>query len=72
MLIQIAPRVKVFVTEEDMNFLRSHSKDAFRSSQLSIPEQNIAKRLADKSIFVRKKINDGIQYQLNRHIKKIF
>ncbi len=38
MFIQIAPRVKVFVTEEDMLFIRSHSHDSFRSDQLT-PEE---------------------------------
>ena len=69
MFIQIAPRVKVFVTEEDMLFIRSHSHDPFRSDQLAPEEQDRAKRLADKAIFVRKKLDTGVQYALNRKIR---
>jgi hypothetical protein len=71
MFIQIAPRVKVFVTEEDMLFIRSHSHDSFRSDQLAPEEQDRAKRLADKAVFVRKKLEDVVQYQINRAIKFI-
>jgi len=69
MFIQIAPRVKVFVTEEDMLFIRAHSHDSFRSDQLAPEEQDRAKRLADKAIFVRKKLDTGVQYALNRKIR---
>jgi len=71
MFIQIAPKVKVFVTEEDMLFIRSHSHDSFRSDQLAPEEQDRAKRLADKAVFVRKKLEDVVQYQINRAIKFI-
>jgi len=69
MFIQIAPRVKVFVTEEDMLFIRSHSHESFRSDQLSAEDADRAKRLADKAIFVRKKLDTGVQYALNRKIR---
>ena len=71
MFIQIAPRVKVFVTEEDMLFIRSHSHDSFRSDQLTPEDADRAKRLADKAIFVRKKLDTGVQYAINRKIKYI-
>jgi hypothetical protein len=69
MFIQIAPKVKVFVTEEDMLFIRSHSHDSFRSDQLTPEDADRAKRLADKAIFVRKKLDTGVQYALNRKIR---
>ena len=69
MFIQIAPKVKVFVTEEDMLFIRSHSYDSFRSDQLTPEDADRAKRLADKAIFVRKKLDTGVQYALNRKIR---
>jgi hypothetical protein len=69
MFIQIAPRVKVYATEEDMLFIRSHSHDSFRSDQLSPEDADRAKRLADKAIFVRKKLDTHMQYALNRKIK---
>jgi len=71
MLIQIAPRVKVFVTEEDMAFILEHRSESFRGSELPPEQQDRAKRLADKAIFVRKKLDNDVQYLLNRHIKKV-
>ena len=69
MFIQIAPRVKVYVTEDDMLFIRSHSHESFRSDQLSADDADRAKRLADKAIFVRKKLDTDVQYALNRRIR---
>jgi len=71
MFIQIAPRVKVFVTEEDMAFIMQHRSESFRGSELPPEQQDRAKRLADKAIFVRKKLDNDVQYLLNRHIKKV-
>ena len=69
MFIQIAPKVKVYATDSDMEFIRSHSHDSFRSDRLAPEEQDRAKRLADKAIFVRKKLDTGVQYALNRKIR---
>ena len=69
MYIQIAPRVKVYVTDSDMEFMEQHWKDSFRASQLSPDQQEQAKRLADKAIFVRKKLDTDTQYALNRKIR---
>jgi hypothetical protein len=69
MFIQIAPRVKVFVTEEDMSFIMQHRSESFRGSELPPEQQDRAKRLADKAIFVRKKLDADVQYALNRQIR---
>ena len=69
MFIQIAPKVKVFVSEEDMEFILQHRTGTFRESELPKELQGRAKRLADKAIFVRKKLDNGMQYALNRKIK---
>ena len=71
MFIQIAPRAKVYVTDTDVEFIRAHATESFRSDQLSPEDANRAKRLADKAIFVRKKLADEFQYQLNRAIRSI-
>ena len=71
MFIQIAPRAKVYVTDMDVEFIRSHALDSFRSDQLSQEDADRAKRLADKAIFVRKKLDTHMQYALNRKIKFI-
>ena len=69
MFIQIAPRVKVFVTDADMAFILQHRSESFRGNDLTPEEQDQAKRLADKAIFVRKKLDTGVQYALNRKIR---
>ena len=71
MFIQIAPRAKVYVTDTDVKFIRAHSLESFRSDQLSPEDVDRAKRLADKAIFVRKKFDHHVQYELNRKIKVI-
>jgi hypothetical protein len=69
MFIQIAPRVKVFVTDSDMAFIESHWRTPFRGNDLTPEEQDQAKRLADKAVFVRKKLDTDVQYALNRRIR---
>jgi hypothetical protein len=72
MFIQIAPMVKVYVTDEDIVFIKARSLDSFRSNELSPEDANTARRLADKAIFVRKKLEDHMQYQLNRRIRIMY
>ena len=70
MFIQIAPRVRVFLTGIQIDFLNKYkNKESFRSTDLLPEEVEIAKILGDKSIFVRKKLDNGMQYALNRRIK---
>ena len=70
MYIQIAPRARVYVTVEQLNFIHKYSqRESFRNTDLEATEINTAKVLADKSVLVRKKLNDGVQYALNRYIK---
>lgn len=69
MFIQIAPRVKVFVTDEQENFIKAHSAAHFKHSELSSRHAQLAKLLADKAVFVRKKLDDDVQYALNRRIR---
>ena len=71
MFIQIAPRVKVYVTEDDVQFIHAHSQGSFRASQLPSEDVDRAKKLADKAIFVRKKLDTDMQYALNRKIRMI-
>ena len=61
--------VKVYISNSDMAFIQSHSFESFRSSDLPPSEQERAKILADKAIFVRKKLDNDVQYALNRKIR---
>ena len=69
MFIQIAPRVKVYVSEDDAKFINPHSQGSFIASQLQSEDVDRAKKLADKAIFVRKKLDTDMQYALNRRIR---
>ena len=69
MFIQIAPKAKVYVTDTDVEFIKTHATESFRSDQLSLEDADRAKKLADKAVFVRKKLDTHMQYALNRKIK---
>ena len=70
MFVQIAPKVRVFLTTIQIEFVNKYKdKESFRSTDLLPEEIEIAKILGDKSIFVRKKLDNGMQYALNRRIR---
>ena len=70
MFIQIAPHVRVFLTDIQLQFLNKYKdKESFRSTDLLPDEVEVGKVLGDKSIFVRKKLDMGVQYALNRRIR---
>ena len=70
MYIQITPRARVYVTQEQIDFIKKYRNyDSFRNTNLEVHEITIAKILADKSVLVRKKLNEGVQYALNRYIR---
>ena len=69
MFIQIAPKVKVFVSLEQVNFIQRHSQASFKAAQLSDSDAHMAKVLADKAVFVRKKLDNDVQYALNKRIR---
>ena len=70
MFVQIAPHVRVFLTQIQIEFVNKYkNKESFRSTDLQPEEVEIARILGDKSIFVRKKLDIGVQYALNRRIR---
>ena len=70
MFVQIAPKVRVFLTNTQVEFVNKYKdKESFRSTDLQPEEVEIARILGDKSIFVRKKLDIGVQYALNRRIR---
>jgi len=70
MFIKIQPGAQVWITKSQKQFIDKY-KDMpyFRNTDLQPDEVNIAKILADKSIFVRKKLDTDVQYALNRRIR---
>ena len=69
MFIQIAPKARVYVTDTDFEFIKAHALESFRSDQLSPEAADRAKKLADKAVFVRKKLDNHTQYALNRNVR---
>ena len=70
MFVQIAPHVRVFLTNTQVDFVNKYKdKESFRSTDLQPEEVEIARILGDKSIFVWKKLDIGVQYALNRRIR---
>ena len=70
MFVQIAPHVRVFLTKEQVAFVEKYQHiESFTDRSLSPEESHLARVLGDKAIFVRKKIDDGMQYALNRRIR---
>ena len=70
MYIKIAPGCQVWITNQQLNFINKYKdKESFRSTDLLPEEIEVAKILGDKSIFVRKKLDIGVQYALNRRIR---
>tara|TARA_B100000989_G_scaffold291007_1_gene264925 strand:+ start:677 stop:910 length:234 start_codon:yes stop_codon:yes gene_type:complete len=69
MYVQIAPRCRVWITDRQLAFVKTHYDRPFRNTELHPLEVEMAKQLADKSIFVRKKLDTGVQYALNKSIR---
>lgn len=70
MYIRIAPGAQVYITNEQLLFINKYKNyKSFRNSDLEVTEIETAKILASKSVFVRKKLDNDVQYALNRHIK---
>ena len=73
MKCQIARGVRVHITKEEYDFIVSiRDKMPFIISNLPIEQQPIAQRLADKSIFVRKKLTTTTQCNLNKNIRLLY
>ena len=73
MKCQIARGVRVHITKEEYDFIVSiRDKMPFIISNLPIEQQTIAQRLADKSIFVRKKLTTTTQCNLNKNIRFLY
>ena len=72
MFIKISRQARVFITKDQKDFLQRMSElPYFFQSQLDPTDQHIAELLADKSIFVRKKLDNNVQYALNKQVVRI-
>ena len=72
MFIQIAPKVRVYVSDHQMMFVKKYAHKAyFTDKDLDADEVHVAKILADKSVYVRKKLDNNVQYALNKQVVRI-
>ena len=62
---------KTYVTDSQLRFIKKYSKLTFKNTDLLPEEMELAKTLADKAIFVRKKLDIGVQYALNKRIRLV-
>ena len=69
MFVQIAPHVKVFLTGTDSICRKYQLVESFTDKNLVPEDAHTARVLGDKAIFVRKKLDGGMQYALNRRIR---
>ena len=73
MKCQIARGVRVHITKQEYDFVQNiKDKVPFIVEKLPIEQQPIAQRLADKTVFVRKKLTHSTQYNLNKNIRFIY
>ena len=73
MKCQIARGVRVHITKQEYDFVQNIAdKVPFIIEELPIEQQAVAQRLADKTIFVRKKLAHTTQYNLNKNIHFIY
>ena len=65
--------VRVQVTKQEYDLLQKlEDKMPFLGNSLNAEDEVVAKRLADKTILVRKKLTTTTQYNLNKHIKFLY
>ena len=70
MFVKIAPHVNVLLTAEQLEFVEKYKdKPSFTDRNLDPEQAHMARVLGDKAIFVRKKLDNGMQYALNRRIR---
>ena len=72
MFIKLSRQVRVFVPKKELEFLYQIAPQPyFFASKLAPEQMPMAKILADKSILVRKKLDNDVQYALNKEVVRI-
>ena len=65
--------VRVQVTKQEYDLLQKlEDKMPFLGNSLDAEDEVIAKRLADKTILVRKKLTTTTQYNLNKNVRFLY
>lgn len=65
--------VRVQVTKQEYDLLQKlEDKMPFLGNSLNAEDEVIAKRLADKTILVRKKLTTTTQYNLNKNVRFLY
>jgi|TARA_B100000214_G_C23948800_1_gene619349 hypothetical protein len=65
--------VRVQVTKQEYDLLQKlEDKMPFLGNSLNAEDEVVAKRLADKTILVRKKLTTTTQYNLNKNVRFLY
>ena len=64
--VEFTSGLQTFVTKEEQEFIETMSKGPVKKRDLSEREQQVARRLTEKSILTRQKQNDSIYYKLSK------
>ena len=63
--IEFTSGLQTFVTKEEQELIETMSKGPVKKRDLSEREQQVARRLTEKSILTRQKQNDSIYYKVS-------
>lgn len=64
--VEFTSGLQTFVTKEEQDLIETMSKGPVNKRDLSEREQQVARRLTEKSILTRQKQNDSIYYKLSK------
>ena len=65
--------VRVQVTKQEYDLIQKlEDKMPFLGNSLNAEDEVVAKRLADKTILVRKKLTTTTQYNLNKNVRFLY
>ena len=64
--VEFTSGLQTFVTKEEQDLIETISKGPVNKRDLSEREQQVARRLTEKSILTRQKNDDSIYYKLSK------
>ena len=64
--VEFTSGLQTFVTKEEQELIETVSKGPVRKKDLTEREQQVARRLTEKSILTRQKQDDSIYYKLSK------
>jgi|11_taG_2_1085331.scaffolds.fasta_scaffold78399_3 hypothetical protein len=68
--VEFTSGLTTFVTKEEQDLIDSMSKGPVKKRDLSERQQQVARRLTEKSILTRQKHNENIYYRVHKSASK--